>query len=71
MIYLWNLAQCNKLASKTEKQQTHRYREQASGYHWEREVGQDGVGDFFKKVIMGSCKIMCMKLLKINTALWS
>ena len=36
----------NKLVNKTKKKQTHRYREQTSGYHWGegREEGQDRGG---------------------------
>ena len=32
--YVWNLKKCNKLVSITKKKQTHRYREQTSGYQW-------------------------------------
>ena len=34
----------NKLMNKTKKKQTHRYREQTSGYQWEREVGRGMIG---------------------------
>ena len=36
----------NKLVNKTKKKQTHRYREQTSGYQWgeERAEGEDGEG---------------------------
>ena len=37
----------NKLVNITKKKQTHRYREQTSGYQWEKEEGRAkrGVGD--------------------------
>ena len=31
---MWNLKKYNKLVNITKKQQTHRYREQTSGYQW-------------------------------------
>ena len=42
--YMWNLK--NKLVNITKKKQTHRYREQTSGYHWGegRERGNIRVG---------------------------
>ena len=30
--HMWNAKKYNKLVNKTKKQQTHRYREQTSGY---------------------------------------
>ena len=59
-----NEEEYNKLVNKTKKQQTHRYREQTSGYQWGggRRKGQDrGRG---KKVIMRLYEIICVKLLK-------
>jgi len=50
--------------NKTKKKQTHRYREQASGYQW----GEEGEGQYTgggKRVIMKIYKIIGMKLLKI------
>ena len=36
----------NKLMNITKKKQTHRYREQISGYHWRGQgIGNIGVGD--------------------------
>ena len=35
---------CNKLVNITKKKQTHRYREQTSGYQWGRAVGQGNIG---------------------------
>ena len=32
--YMWNLKTYNKLVNITKKKQTHRYREQTSGYQW-------------------------------------
>ena len=32
--YMWNLKKYNKLVNITKQQQTHRYREQTSGYQW-------------------------------------
>ena len=43
--YVWNLKNCNELVNKM-KSQTHRFREQTSGYHRERvwRRGNRGVG---------------------------
>ena len=32
--YMWNLKKYNKLVKITKKKQSHRYREQTSGYQW-------------------------------------
>ena len=32
---MWNFKKYSKLVNITKKKQTHRYREQTSGYHWE------------------------------------
>ena len=52
--------------NKTKQKQTHRYREQTSGYQWRegRGKGNTGVGEN-RKVIMGLYEIMCVKLVKI------
>ena len=34
--YMWNLKKYKKLVNITKKQQTHRYREQTSGYQWDK-----------------------------------
>ena len=49
---MWNLRKYNKLVNKTKKKQTHRYREQTSGYQW-GEVGRGnrGMGE-------GECKLL-------------
>ena len=39
---MWNLKKYNKLVNKTKKKQTHRYREQTSGYQWGEESGGRG-----------------------------
>ena len=41
---MWNLKKYNKLVTITKKKQTHRCREQTSGYQW-RERGKMRVGD--------------------------
>ena len=38
--YMWNLKKYNKLVNITKKKQTHRYREQTSGYQWEEGRGE-------------------------------
>ena len=62
---MWNLKELNKLVNITKKKQTHRYREQTSGYQWGegREKGQYWVGGI--RAIMGLYEIMCVKPLKI------
>ena len=59
--------QYKKLLNKMIKKQTHRYREQTSGYQWgeERREGQHRGKGFKKRVIMGLNEIMCVKLWKI------
>ena len=52
----------------TEQKQTHRCREQTSGYQWGEGGGKGQYRSwkfFFKWVIMGLYEIMCVKLLKI------
>ena len=51
----------------TKKKQTHRYREQTSGYQWGEGRGKGQYRDkgFLKRVIMGLYEIMCMKHLEI------
>ena len=36
---MWNLKKYNKLENIIKKMQTHRYREQTSGYQWGEGVG--------------------------------
>ena len=56
----------NKCVNKTRKQQTHRYRERASGYQWREGRGMIGVeGIFFNRVIKGLYEITSVTLLKI------
>ena len=45
--YMWNKNKINKLVNITKKKQTHRYREQTSGYQWgeARGEGQNRFGD--------------------------
>ena len=38
--YMWNLKKYNKLVNTTKKKQTHRYREQTSGYQWGEGKGE-------------------------------
>ena len=54
----------NKLVNKTKKQQTHRYEGQTSGYQWVVRSGEQYRGRGTKRVIVGLCEIMCVKLLK-------
>lgn len=55
---------------KTTKKQIHRYREKTSGYHWGEEMRRDNIGvGGNKRVIIGLCEIMYMKLLNIFKAL--
>ena len=37
--YMWKLKKHYKLVNITKKQQTHRYREQTSGYQWKEQGG--------------------------------
>ena len=37
---MWNQKKYNKLVNKTNKKQTHRYREQTSGYQWREGRGK-------------------------------
>ena len=37
---MWNLKKYNKLVNKTKKNQTHRSREQTSGYQWGEGKGE-------------------------------
>ena len=51
--YMWNLKKYNKLVNKTKKKQTHRYREQTSGYQWGRGKGGGTIGVGDKKELFG------------------
>ena len=65
--YTWNLKKYNKLVSITTtiKKQTHRYREQTSGYQWGDEQGMANRGRERKvRVIMELYEITCVKFLK-------
>ena len=44
---MWNLKKCNKPVNKTEKKQTHRYREQTSGYQWGEGSGDVGGTNYY------------------------
>ena len=61
---MWNLNNYNKLVNKTEKKQTHRYREQTRGYKWGEGRGRGNIGVGGKRVIMRLHEIMYVKLLK-------
>ena len=51
--------------NKTKKKQTHRYREQTSGYQWGDEQGMANRGRERKvRVIMELYEITCVKFLK-------
>ena len=51
---------------KTTKKKIQRYREKTSGYHWGEEMRRDNIGvGGNKRVIIGLCEIMYMKLLNI------
>ena len=41
--HVWNLKKYNKLLNKTQKKQTHRYREQTSGYQLEEGKGRGNI----------------------------
>ena len=48
--YMRNLKKYNKLVTITKKQQTHRYREQTSGYHW----GEGSGGQYRRRGLSGT-----------------
>ena len=39
-LMLWNLKEYSKLVNVTKRKQTHRYREQTSGYQWGERKGE-------------------------------
>ena len=55
----------DKLINITKRKQTHKCREQISGYQWGKEEGKGSIRVGGKRVIMGLYEIMCVKLLKI------
>ena len=62
---MWNLKKYNKLVNKTKKNQTHRSREQTSGYQWGEGRGQGQYRGRVKRgFIMELYEIMRVKLLK-------
>ena len=57
--------------NKTKKKQTHRYREQTSGYQWGDEQGMANRGRERKvRVIMELYEITCVKFLKKKNDIW-
>ena len=58
-----NLKKYNKIVNNMKKKQTHRYREQISGYQWER-VEEGAVYGKRKELLWDTMK-SCEKLFKI------
>ena len=65
IIYMWNLKQqTSKYNKQKVKKQTHRHREQASGYPW-GDASRERQFRAGAKELWDLCRTLCINLLKI------